>query len=291
MDHTFAVPVYRAAPGLPALIASLRGQDGAGGSAILLATSTPTAELAKFALRENLPLHINPRSAGIAADWNFALAAARTPLVTLAHQDDVFASGYVARLAAALGRHPEALIAFCDYGEHTRTATRPANLNMRIKRALCRRAFRARECLSEPRDKLRLLSLGNPICCPSVMFNRTTPPAFCFPEGWRTNLDWMAWVTLARRPGGFVYVREPLVSKGIHAGSETTATIADRARAREDRALFEVFWPRPVAAMLASVYRLGYLANRTAPGERSDLPLADAGHPTGDQDDAGPLQR
>jgi hypothetical protein len=287
MDHSFVIPVYGEAPGLAALVASLRAQEGMR-SAIVLTTSTPTAELAELARREQLPLRVNPERAGIAADWNFALEAAPTPLATLAHQDDVFAAGYALALAGALQRHPGALLAFSDFTEHTPAGPRPVNINVRIKRALSQRAFGARECLAEPREKLRLLSLGNPICCPSVMFNRAALGEFRFPEGWRTNLDWMAWVTAARRAGGFVYVREPLVSKGIHPGSETTATIADRARSREDRAIFELFWPRPVAAALAFIYRLGYLANRTAP---SHLPQADAGHAAGDQSDADPLQR
>ena len=94
------------------------------------------------------------------------------------------------------------------------------------------------------------------------MFNRSALVDFRFPSGFQTNLDWMAWLDLARRPGGFVYVRERLVSKGVHAESETTATIANRAREREDRAIFNTLWPRPVAAALATVYRLGYRANR-----------------------------
>jgi len=150
------------------------------------------------------------------------------------------------------------------------------------------RAFGARECLTEPRDKLRLLSLGNPICCPSVMLNLQTLGEFRFPQGFQTNLDWMAWLGLARRPGGFVYVRERLVSKGVHPGSETTATIANRAREREDRAMFDTIWPRPVAAALAAVYRLGYRANRVG---SSHLCPADAEHPARDQDDSNPLQR
>lgn len=261
MDHTFVIPVYGAAPALPTLVASLRAQAGTR-SEILLTTSTPTPELAELAHRERLPLEINPQRLGIAADWNFALDAARTPLVTLAHQDDVFAANYLTQLVHALQRHRDALIAFSDYTEHTPSGTRRVNINVRVKRLLCRRAFDGRECLSDPRDKLRLLSLGNPICCPSVMFNRVTLGEFHFPEGWRTNLDWMAWVNLARCPGGFVYVREPLVSKGIHAGSETTSTIAGQVRAREDRALFELFWPRSVAVLITAVYKLGYLANR-----------------------------
>lgn len=262
MDHSFVIPVYRAAPHLTALLKSLRAQPGAR-SEILLASSTPSAELAATAKSFDLPLHINPQRTDIAADWNFALGKATTELVTLAHQDDVFAPNYVGQLTGALRRHPAALLAFCDYSEHTRLGPRPANINLRIKRALRRRAFGVRECISEAHEKMRMLSLGNPICCPSVMFNRGKLGNFQFPNGFQTNLDWMAWLELARRPGGFVYVRECLVSKGVHADSETTASIANRAREREDRAIFEALWPWPVAAALAALYKFGYRANRS----------------------------
>jgi hypothetical protein len=258
MEHTFVIPVYLAAPALAALVESLRVQ----GSGILLATSTPSAELLAFANSNGLELHINPRRIDIAADWNFALSAAQTRFVTLAHQDDYFASSYVARLRSALQRHPYSVLAFCNYLEHTPLGARSTNINLRIKRALLQRAFGERECITDERDKVRALSLGNPICCPSVMFDRSLLGDFRFPAGFQTNLDWMAWLELARRPGGFVYVREPLVSKGVHAGSETTAAIANRARAREDREIFDALWPRPVAAALAALYRLGYRANR-----------------------------
>jgi hypothetical protein len=261
MNHAFVIPVYRAAPNLATLVESLRVQAG-DPSAILLATSTPSPELQAFAKHHALALHINPQRIDIAADWNFALSAARTQFVTLAHQDDYFASRYVAQLSNALLRHPNGVLAFCDYSEHTPLGTRPTNINLRIKRKLRQRAFGRLECIADTRDKVRLLSLGNPICCPSVMFNRSLLANFRFPAGFQTNLDWMAWLELARRPGGFVYVRDRLVSKGVHAGSETTATIANRAREREDRAIFDALWPAPVAAALASLYRLGYRANR-----------------------------
>lgn len=261
MAHTFVIPVYRDAPNLAVLIESLRAQNRVG-SEILLTSSTPSAELDAIARRYALPLHINPQRIDIAADWNFALRAARTEFVTLAHQDDLFGPAYVAKLAAALRRHPKALMAFCDYSEHTPIGGRPTNMNLRIKRALRRLAFGAHECITEPRRKVRLLALGNPICCPSVMFNRAALVEFHFPAGFQTNLDWMAWLDLARKPGGFVCVHERLVSKGVHAGSETTATIANRAREREDRAIFDTLWPRPIAAALASLYKFGYRANR-----------------------------
>jgi hypothetical protein len=261
MYHTFVIPAYLATPSLGALIDSLGAQVGTR-SEILLATSTPSAELDALAKRYMLPLRINPQHVDIASDWNFALSLATTEFVTLAHQDDLYGRDYCSRLSGELRAHSGALLAFCDYSEHSPGGERETNLNLHIKRALCRRAFGSRECITATRDKMRLLSLGNPICCPSVMFNRCALPDFRFPDGFLTNLDWMAWLELARRPGGFVYVREKLVSKGIHGGSETTATISSHARQREDRALFGALWPRPIAFTLASIYRLGYRANR-----------------------------
>src|SRR5882724_9609282 len=99
MDHTFAIPVYLAAPNLATLVESLREQAG-DPSEILLATSTPSVELEGFAKRHGLALHINPCRIDIATDWNFALLAAHTRFVTLAHQDDYFGSRYVARLSS-----------------------------------------------------------------------------------------------------------------------------------------------------------------------------------------------
>jgi hypothetical protein len=261
MDHTFVVPVFSTAPTLGSLVDSLRIQVGTP-SEILLTTSTPSGDLEAFAKSHALRLLVNSQNTDIASDWNFALRAATTQFVTLAHQDDFFGGYYVSRMRTALRAHPEAVLAFCDYSEHSPRGTRPTNLNLWIKRARCRRAFGARECITDLRDKLRLLSLGNPICCPSVMFDRSAIPDFRFPVGFRTNLDWMAWLELARRPGGFVYIRDRLVSKGVHAQSATTATIADRTRQQEDRALFDELWPRPMAAVIAAIYRLSYLANR-----------------------------
>ena len=94
------------------------------------------------------------------------------------------------------------------------------------------------------------------------MLNRSALPDFRFPVGFQSNLDWIAWIQLARRTGGFVYVRENLVSKGVHGDSETTVAIANRVREREDREIFDMLWPRPVAAALAVLYKLGYRANR-----------------------------
>ncbi len=264
MEHSFVIPAYGAATHVAELIESLRAQT-LPGSAIVLTTSTPDQSLTAIAARFGLPLRINQQRVNIATDWNFALDAVETPLVTIAHQDDTYDPGYLAAMQRAISQNPRALLAFCDYREHTPAGPRARNINLRIKRALCERAFGARDVLDATHDKLRLLSLGNPICCPSVTFNRANLHEFHFPAQFKTNLDWMAWLQLARSDGAFVYVRENLVSKGVHGASETTATIANRAREIEDLQMLREFWPRPVARLLAELYKLGYRANRVRP--------------------------
>ena len=260
-NHAFAIPVYGQPPHLAACIESILHQSRRS-AAVVLCTSTPSGYLEEIAEKYQVPLLVHPLRVDIATDWNFALTATDADLVTIAHQDDLYAERYFETMSAALQRHPETSIAFSDFEERTPLGPRRANANVSIKRALCRRAFGRAEALESPQDKRRLLNLGNPVCCPSVVIHRRRLPDFRFSNALHTDLDWEAWARLAKLPGKFVYVREPLVFKLVHAGSETSATISNRLREREDRLMFEQFWPVPVAAAIAALYRLGYLANR-----------------------------
>ncbi len=208
-------------------------------------------------------LRINPRRRNIGSDWNFALTTTGAECVTLAHQDDCYEPRYAETLLAAMRARSEALIAFCDYREVTHAGPRPDNLNLRIKRLLCRANFGRRKVLTSVSARRRLLSLGNPICCPSVILNRARVPDFRFIESMRSNLDWDAWMRLADCAGDYIYVREPLVVRRIHEQSETSAAIADRQREAEDRQMFGRVWPAPVASLLTRVYRTSFRANRS----------------------------
>lgn len=260
-SHAFSIPVYGQPPQLATCIESILNQSRHSNS-VVLSTSTPSEYLEKIAARYRLPLLVNPLRSDIATDWNFALSAAEAGLVTLAHQDDLYDSRYVATLCDAIRRHPETSMAFSAFSEHTPLGPRSATVNLRIKRMLCARAFGRAEALKSPHAKRRLLTLGNPVCCSSVVLNRERLPDFRFSAALKTDLDWEAWARLAQIPGRFVYIRTPLVSKLVHPQSETSATIANRLREKEDRFMFEQFWPKPVAAAISAVYRLGYFANR-----------------------------
>lgn len=261
MDHTFVIPAFGNSPYLVECLASLKRQRGSK-SRLAIATSTPSDEIARLAKEEGVPLHVNPDRAGIGNDWNFALTVAGTRFVTLAHQDDLYREDYVERIREALHGVPDLLMAFSDYDEIDTSGPRAPHANLRVKRFLTRRAFAGQTSIATRRDKRRLLAWGNPVCCPSVILDRSRLASFRFDETMRSNLDWEAWLRLADEPGPFVYIDQPLVIRRIHPASETTALIADTRRVAEDRAMFRRIWPAPIAETIAAVYRASYLANR-----------------------------
>lgn len=261
-DHAFVIPAYGDSPYLPACLDSILTQTRPG-SAVVITTSTPSDYLADVARQKQVPLLVNPQRRSIGCDWNFALLATDAALVTLGHQDDTFHPDYLATMDAATVGVPTPLIAFSDYGETTLAGPRPNHINIRLKQFLCRRVFGTGRAVASTVDKRRLLAWGNPICCPSVILHRMAMPDFRFTESLESNLDWEAWLRLAEQPGAFVYVPKPLVTRRIHAESETSALIADERRFDEDRAMFDRFWPTPIAALIAAIYRASYRANRT----------------------------
>jgi hypothetical protein len=258
--HSFIVPAYGVSPHLPACLASLRDQTVP--SRIVVTTSTPSAALEAMVSAAGVDLVVNSVSAGAASDWTFALRQGSTPWVTLAHQDDRYRPAYTERCLAAADDAPDSLIVFTDYDEETADGVRAFALNLSIKRLLLRPAFLGARSIRSQGARRRLLALGCPIPCPTVMFNRDRLAAFGFDPAYTVNMDWDAWLRLAALPGAFTRVADRLVVHRIHADSETTAAIAGRRRQDEDRRIFDRLWPRPIAALLARLYAQSYASNR-----------------------------
>ena len=87
------------------------------------------------------------------------------------------------------------------------------------------------------------------------MLNRAAARDLAFSEQMKSNLDWAAWLELARRPGAFGYIREPLVHRTIHSEAATVVSLEDRAA--EDVAVLRQLWPRPIADVLLRLYTRG----------------------------------
>jgi hypothetical protein len=258
--HCFVVPVYGDSPHLGECLQSLAAQEHA--SPVVVTTPTPSDYIATMAARHGAELRVNPRGGGIGIDWNFALGHAVAPWVTIAHQDDIYLPGFASATMRAAAAEPEAVLAFTGYAEQLDGRVRSSSTLLRIKRALLELGFAGGTRAASRFAKTNVLRFGCAIPCPSVTLNLART-GLRFREDLRIDLDWAAWLQLARTPGAFLYVRETLMLHRVHAASETSAGIAGGVRAAEDRALLREMWPGPVADLIAATYGIAYRSNQT----------------------------
>lgn len=255
-SHSFVVVAYGHSAHLADCLHSLTGQTER--SPIVISTSTPFEGLAAIAESFGARLHVHGPNRGIGPDWNAALVASDTDLVTLVHQDDLYLPAFAGRTRAAFAQAPDAAFAFCDSDE-VRGDGSPRKLawNHRIKQWLVSIATWPGGAVAGRLRRRLLLGFGNPVICASVTLNRGRFPGFRFREDLRTNMDWLAWLQLSAQ-GSVLRIREKGVSRRVHGGSETSHCISDGSRLAEDRLVFGALWPPPAAALICRLYRLSY---------------------------------
>lgn len=258
LDHSFVVPAYGRSPHLADCLASLDAQT-LRGSEIVVSTSTPCEEVEALAARFGARYYAHTSTGGIGRDWNAARAQATGRWVTIAHQDDLYLPEFLASTMRAVEAAPDAVLVMTDYVELLGEVERPRTAMLRIKRVLLELGFLSRGSIRREADKLRLLRFGSPIACPSVTLGPGATD-IAFREDLKVDLDWEAWIRLARRPGSFCFVRDRLMVHRIHEASETSAGVRDGTRASEDAAMFASLWPAPIAALLARAYAFSYRA-------------------------------
>ena len=258
LSHAFVVPAYGRSPYLEACLASLRAQAASVPPRIVICTSTPFDGIEALAVQYGAELVVHGPNAGIGNDWNAALNAARADLVTIAHQDDIYAPGYLQHILRASQRCPQASLYFCHADEITEDGTEVArSRNLAVKDALITAAFLGRSRINDGISRRILLGLANPVTCPAVTINRKRNPGFAFRQDLRTNMDWLAWIQLAST-GPVVRIPHLLMHHRVHGESETSRCLEDGARAQEDRMVFESQWPRWLANLLFWQYRRSY---------------------------------
>lgn len=256
--HTYAICAYKESPYLEACIQSIRNQTVA--SEVLVATSTPNDYIRRLCEKYKIPLHVNEGDKGITQDWNFAYKMAQTELVTIAHQDDVYLPNYTAEIMKLRKHSKNPLILFTDYAELRGDKVVTNNKLLKVKRIMLY-PLRFSVLWNSKVVRRRILSLGNPICCPAVTFEKDNLPEKVFKAGFRSDEDWEAWEMLSKIKGAFVYSKEIGMYHRIHSESETSMILGDNARTKEDFVMFCKFWPRPIAKLLARIYSTSEKSN------------------------------
>lgn len=246
--HTFAICAYGESEFLETCILSVKNQSIE--SDVIMTTSTPNNYLRNIAKKHGLEL-FSHENGGIGNDWNFAYRCAKTKYITLAHQDDVYDARYCETILGEMKKIPNALIGFSLYLEIRKDEIVTENKNLKIKKILLKPLAISNHSRL---IKRRILSLGSPICCPAVTYNKELLRDFSFDTELKTSLDWDAWERLSRKEGSFVYVKKHLMFHRIHEESETSKCIENKKRAVEDLMMFERFWPRFLAKGIYRFY-------------------------------------
>lgn len=258
-EHTFAICAYGESPYLEACIRSVKNQTVP--SQVMLTTSTPCSYIENLCRKYKIPYFINKGSTGITQDWNFAYAAAQTPIVTIAHQDDLYGKSYTQYLLSVYKNTAHPLIFFTDYYELRNDCFITDSKLLRIKRAMLL-PFRITFFQESIFVRRRILSLGCPICCPSVAFFKENLPEIVFLNHFRTNEDWEAWERISRQKGQFLYCNRPLVAHRIHKDSVTLQTIEEKGRTEEDMEMYCKFWPCWIARLFCRCYKKSEALNK-----------------------------
>lgn len=247
-NHTFVICAYGESEFLEACIDSLKNQTIK--SKLILYTSTPSDSISKLCQKNNIPVFTGI-GGSIGKDWNNALSFVETDYATIAHQDDVYLPTYAEEIMNLFNNNKDGLIAYSAYREWKDGDVIPLNTNLKIKSLMLgtMNIFKGSNFW-----RRRVMSVGNPICCPAVTYNLKKLVNFSFNEEMKVSLDWLAWYDISGYKGKFLYTKKELMWHRIHDESETSNMISDNTRTKEDVIMFNKFWPKPIANFIMKFY-------------------------------------
>ncbi len=257
IDHTFAVCAHKDSPYLEECIRSLKRQSVP--TNIILCTSTPSSYLEEIAGRYQIPVFVRSGNSDIQDDWNFAYGKAETRLVTIAHQDDCYHKQYVEEVLKCWETYPDTTVFTTECAILKNGQIQKPGLVQFVKSVL-RLPLRFHGLAEKRWVKKAALIFGNPIICPSCTYDKTALGYPLFDSEFKFALDWDTMWKLAEKPGRFVCVERPLIRYRIHEEATTKACIQDQRRSREEIAMFEKIWPKPIVKMLMFFYKKAYSA-------------------------------
>ena len=249
--HTFVMLAYKESIYLEECIKSVINQSY--DSKVVIATTTDNDFIRNLAKKYNLEVIVGKHT-NIGGDFDFAVRCSKTPLVTVAHQDDVYEYNYAKTVVNEYIKYNDASIIFTDYYEIRNNNKINTNLNLKIKRILLN-PLRIKYLSRFKFIKRLVLRFGNSICCPAVTFVKNNCPKKIFSCDYKCNVDWFAWEKLSNLNGRFIYNKNLLMGHRISEESTTTDIINNGIRTKEDFDMFCKFWPKLVAKIINNLYK------------------------------------
>lgn len=252
-NHTFVICAYKENPHLEETVQSLENQTVK--SRIILSTSTPNDHIKSICEKHGIEMFVNPHPHLAGDDWNYGYSRAKTELVTLAHQDDLYEPDFLEVTLRYINKRKkdDVIIAFTDYYELKLGRKEMTNKLLKIKRIM--NAPLALPCFYGSKFiRRRTLSVGCAICCPAVTYVKKNNDRHVFDTTFKNSCDYKTWVDMSKKKGSFIYIPKKLMAHRIYAESATTLNLSENIRQKEDLEILCDFWPRPIAKMINKVY-------------------------------------
>jgi len=254
ITHTFAICAYKESEYLEKCVKSLKKQTLK--TNVIMCTSTPNKYIENIALKYDIPLYIKKTKSDICDDWNFAYNKAKTDLVTIAHQDDVYEKEYAEKMLYYFSKYKDTTMAFTNYYV-LKNNIKGHDSNSYIKKMI-KLPLLIRFLAKFKFFKVAILSLGNSINCPSVTYNKSILGDSIFTSELKFGLDWDTFLKLARQKGRFIFINEKLISYRIHDDATTKEFIINNKRKEEDIIMFNKIWPKFISKLIMKVYVKSY---------------------------------
>ena len=248
--HTFVVLAYKESPYLEECVKSVLNQEYK--SEVVIATTTDNEFIRNLAKKYNLKVIVGNHT-NIGGDFDFAIKCGNTPLVTIAHQDDIYDNLYSKRVVDEYLKNKQSSIIFTDYYEIRNNDKVYKNKNLTIKRILLT-PLKFKILNDKKWAKRFVLRFGNAISCPAVTFNKEIIEFPVFEYDMTCDIDWHAWEVLSKKKGSFIFINKCLMGHRVHEDSETTKTISENRRTKEDLEIFKRFWPEWFAKQINKFY-------------------------------------
>lgn len=258
LDHTFSICAYKESKYLEKCIKSIKNQTLK--TNVIMVTSTPNDYIRGLAEKYDIPLFIRDGKSDIRDDWNFAYDSANTKWVTVAHQDDLYGKRYAEETSKKIDKvksNKDILAVVTDYIPIKNGHVGKRDINSKIRRLL-RTPLKFDRLAGTKFWKKAVLSLGNSICCPSVVYNKQVLGKSFFTSELKFNIDWDTFYKLAEMKGILACVDKPLTFYRVHDDATSKEFIENHLRENDDIYMFSKFWPKWIVKLIMVFYKKAY---------------------------------
>ena len=234
MKHTFVILAYNISDDLEECIKSVINQSVK--SNVVIATSTPNDYIIDLSSEYSLGVMINEAKSNKGRDYNFAIDSFDTPLVTIAHQDDLYDRNYVKEIKRCYKKNKDATIIFTDnYEIHNDKKIKKSKKLFWIRYHLFPLKFSFFQ--KKKYFKLRALKPNKYICTSSITFVKNNIERNIFPTNLKYDNDWQGLIDLAKKETKFVYLNQKLVGYRVEEKEENKTKI------KEDEKILKSLYP------------------------------------------------